>query len=260
MPAQLSRLAAEASRELGRGATTEVVAGTWLVVGAPDYRAATPSGVALMRDAFAAYFNGRFRRGPSRAIAVYLFGTAGAYERYCRQRWSEPCISKYGFYHPSEHRLVMNAGLGLGTLTHELVHPILEADFPGAPTWINEGIASLFEAPVLPRPGEIHGRKNWRHPRLVAALANPGERASARLERLFGMPDGTFRGPGEDLHYSMARYLCQWLDGNGWLWPFYQRWRDGFAADPTGERTFAAVVGATPRETHARWERWVRGL
>ena len=39
------------------------------------------------------------------------------------------------------------------------------------PAWINEGIASLFEHFYFSAPGEIHGAKNWRHPRLIQAAA-----------------------------------------------------------------------------------------
>ena len=45
------------------------------------------------------------------------------------------------------------AGLGLGTLTHELVHPLIEADFPSAPTWLNEGIATWYQDLLARRAG-----------------------------------------------------------------------------------------------------------
>jgi hypothetical protein len=140
------------------------------------------------------------------------------------------------------------------------VHPLVETDFPRAPTWLNEGIASVFEAPSIPRPGEIHGVKNWRHPRLARALRSKDERAAARLDALFGMPDETFRDDDEDLHYAMARYACQWLDDRGLLWRFYQRWRDHVADDPTGAASFEAVVGSTPAGADAAWRRWVLAL
>jgi hypothetical protein len=169
-------------------------------------------------------------------------------------------MSPYGFYRPDVRTIVMNAGPGIGTLTHEMVHPLVEADFPGAPTWIDEGIASLFEAPVLSRDGEIHGAKNWRLPRLRTALGSPREREATRLDALFGMSDATFRDDDETLHYAMARYACQWLDEHEQLWGFYRAWRDDAADDPTGERAFASVVGETPREANARWQAWVRRL
>ncbi len=114
--------------------------------------------------------------------------------------------------------------------------------------------------PVFPRPGEIHGAVNWRLPRLRAALASKTERASVTLDALFAMTTATFRGPDEDLHTAMARYFCQWLDGRGALWPFYQAWRDGVASDPTGEKAFARVTGTTPAEATGAWIAWVLGL
>ena len=58
----------------------------------------------------------------------------------------------------------------------------------------------------------------------------------------------------------MARYACQWLDQKKALWPFYQRWRDNQAADPTGEKAFAEVVGHTPAEATTEWVKWVKAL
>jgi hypothetical protein len=250
-----------AQKELGDRVPSAVVEDVFLVVGAPGWDgAAFQQSVSLVKNALAAYMHGRFQTRPGRAISVYLFPSAAPYEAYCKTRWSERCLSKYGFYRPDERKMVMNAGLGLGTLTHELVHPIVEADFPTAPAWINEGIASLFEAPVIPRAGEIHGVKNWRHPRLIGAWASPREKDAARLDALFAMNDDTFRDDAEDLHYAMARYACQWLDDAGKLWAFYQAWRDDVADDPTGEKAFERVVGKPPREMHDAWAKWVKAL
>jgi hypothetical protein len=214
----------------------------------------------LVHRALGALYNGRFTTHPARPVAVYLFPSKAPYERFCQTRFHEECMSPYGFYRPDVRTIVMNAGPGIGTLTHELVHPLVEADFEGAPTWIDEGIASLFEAPVLPRPGEIHGAKNWRLPRLVAALSSSRERGTTRLDSLFAMNDSTFRDDDEGLHYAMARYACQWLDQQGKLWAFYRAWRDGRQSDPTGERAFAAVVGQTPTEANDAWQTWVKRL
>jgi hypothetical protein len=213
----------------------------------------------LVRRALAALYNGRFTTRPE-PVAVYLFASRAPYEAFCRSHLHEGCMSPYGFYRPDVRVIVMNAGPGIGTLTHEMVHPLVEADFPRAPTWIDEGIASLFEAPVLAKPGEIHGAKNWRLPRLRAALASPKERDAARLDALFGMSDGQFRDADEPLHYAMARYVCQWLDEQGKLWAFYRAWRDGAQDDPTGENAFARTVGRTPGAANEAWWSWVRRL
>jgi hypothetical protein len=74
------------------------------------------------------------------------------------------------------------------------------------------------------------------------------------------MNDATFRGPLEKLHYATARYVCQWLDQRGMLWPFYRAWRDGFGADPTGEKAFERVVGMSPAKANAAWTAWAKAI
>ncbi|MCA9587785.1 MAG: hypothetical protein KC657_20825 [Myxococcales bacterium] len=246
-----------AKAELGAHISTAIVGDVFVLVGPPGFQGASfARSASLVRSSTEAYLNGRFDARPAQAITVYLFGDDARYQAFCKKKYSGPCISKYGFYQPSTRDMVMNAGLGLGTLTHELVHPFVETDFPDAPTWINEGIASVFEAPVLPRKGEIHGAKNWRLPRLLQAMRS-AEKPKARLDRLFGMSDTTFRGDDEDLHYALARYVCQWLDERGKLWPFYRKWRDTVRDDPTGERAFAEVAEMTPTAAHALFAKWV---
>jgi len=83
--------------------------------------------------------------------------------------------------------------------------------------------------------------------------------ATVRFESLFGMEDATFRNASEDLHYATARYVCQWLDERGWLFPFYQRWRDA-TDDPSGEKSFESVTGMTPAKAHDVWISWVRNF
>lgn len=245
--------------ELGPGTRPRVVAGQFVLAGPPGSGTAEASAPFVER-VLEALFNNRFRARPAHTIAVYLFPDAASYDRYCRAAFQAPCISVYGFFSPSQRSLVMNVGLGIGTLSHELVHPILDADFPQAPTWINEGIASLYEAPVLPRRGEIHGRKNWRYPRLQSALRSSRDAPAASLASLFSLSDEAFRGKGEDLHYAMARYACQWLDQRDQLWAFYHLWRDRHQDDPSGEKSFAAVLGRSPGEANADWVRWVLSL
>jgi hypothetical protein len=246
----------KAKDELGPKVRSAIVSDIFVVIGPPGWQGPQfDESVALMRSSMAGYMNNRFTKKPAEAISVYLFPTAQPYEGFCKTKYSAPCIAHFGFYQPADRYMVMNIGLGLGTLTHEIVHPLVEADFPHAPTWINEGIASVFEQPILGKPGEIHGGKNWRLPRLRQALTTR-EKDKARLDVLFGMPDETFRGEVEDLHYAQARYVCQWLDEKGKLWPFYQKWRDNFATDPTGEKSFEEVVGMKPAEANAAWAKW----
>ena len=259
--ADRERRARVAKEELGPRTVSTVVSDIFVVIGPPGWQgAAFEQSVGLMRSSMAGYMNNRFGKKPSQAISVYLFPEGTTYESFCKKKYAAPCIAHYGFYQPGDRYMVMNIGLGLGTLTHEIVHPLVESDFPDAPTWLNEGIASVFEAPVIPKPGEIHGVKNWRHPRLKRALQSATERDNARLDVLFTMRDERFRSENEDLHYALARYVCQWLDERGKLWTFYQRWRDTAATDPTGAKAFQEVVGMTPTEANLPWSKWTLAL
>ena len=259
LDADLDARRVEATADLGRRTDLELVEGTFLIA-APGGRAGLGAAIDVSERALGAYFNGRFTRHPERAISVYLFPNAAPYEAYCKRRWSAACDSPYGFYLHDERRIVMNVGLGIGTLTHELVHPLVAVDFPNAPDWINEGIASLFEQFYFTGKGEIHGGKNWRYPRLARALRSNDERDSASLPALFALSDREFRGDREALNYAAARYFCQWLDQRGKLWPFYRLWRDHFSSDPTGEQSLLEILGKTPSDANAEWSAWVRRL
>lgn len=251
---------AEARRLLGKRTQFHVVNDVFLLAGGPSMsRHFFRRSVSLTRRATDAYLNNRFGKKPARAVSVYLFGNKRAYNRFCRTHHNG-CGTPYGVYYYKHRRIVMNASPGLGTLTHELVHPIVETDFPDAPSWLNEGIASLFEYPHIPRKGEIHGLTNWRLPILRRALRSKQGRKLASLTHLFAVSDGKFRGRDEGLYYSMSRYLCQWLDSKNLLWKFYQRWRDTYPRDRTGTRAFERVVGMSPARANRDWVRWVKRL
>ena len=101
--------------------------------------------------------------------------------------------------------------------------------------------------------------KNWRLPRLARALSAKSH-VDALPAALFGTTYESFRDEHEDLHYAMARYLCQWLDARNQLWPFYRAFRDHRAEDPTGRATFAKVVGKSPEEIGETWRSWALNL
>jgi hypothetical protein len=44
------------------------------------------------------------------------------------------------------------------SILHELVHPLVQTDFPRAPSWFEEGIAALFEKPSSTRPASSTAR------------------------------------------------------------------------------------------------------
>jgi hypothetical protein len=261
-----------AASALGVASVAHVDIDAFVLVDA-DHGARFPRAVDLARQAVAAFYEGRFDKHPDRAVTVYVFSGQDAFQRFCRRRVQGPCPTTFGEYDRVTRTILMHATPGAETLTHEMVHPLVQVDFPRAPAWLDEGIAALYENPVFRAPGAITGIRNWRYDGLARALDAPDIRDRPTLDALFGMDSASFltldpehprAGPTDlarlDLHYATARYLAQWLDEQGKLWPFYRAWRGAIARDRTGETTFAAVVGGTPAERTPAWAAWVRAL
>ena len=140
LDADRARIESLARGELGEGTSVQTAQGVFVLVAAPGWNArALAASTDLTTRAIDAYFNGRFDKKPERAITVYLFPEAqelsGLLPRAPRRR------VRIAVRHvsPDVRRMVMNAGLGLGTLTHELVHPLVETDFPHAPDVAQRG-------------------------------------------------------------------------------------------------------------------------
>ena len=109
----------------------------------------------------------------------------------------------------------MNAS-GLGTLSHELVHPYMEANFPDVPSWFNEGLASLYEQPSE-RKGHIVGLPNWRLPNLPR---DSREEIPALQALLSTTRDGFYEASYDS--YAYARYLVYYSQEQGKLHEFYK--------------------------------------
>ena len=198
-----------------------------------------------------------FTRDPDRVLEIWLFGSKASYRRNAKAIFDETPDTPYGYYSPSDGALVMNIATGGGTLIHEIVHPFIEANVPGAPAWLNEGMGSLYEA-ASERDGHIIGVLNWRLPGLQQAL-----RASRvpTFRELTAMSEQRFYGDGSGVHYAQARYLLYYLQERGLLHRFYREFLARRKEDKTGYAALAAVLGADQMTGfEKRWARWVRGL
>ncbi|HZE96555.1 MAG TPA: hypothetical protein VE981_05990 [Planctomycetota bacterium] len=198
-----------------------------------------------------------FTRKPEKPIRVYLFRDKTSYDSYCRATYDKPPATPYGFYMSRERKMVMNISTGTGTLAHELVHPLLAEDFPGVPSWFNEGFASLFEQSGE-RGGKMVGFVNWRLPKLRQLL---------KINRAIALPDllktTTEQFYGEDdrgVHYATARYLCLFLQERRELIRFYAEFRATAKEDPTGADALQTVTGKSPDELEPLWRDWVLAL
>jgi len=197
-----------------------------------------------------------FTKRPDYPIVVYLFKDDKTYRAWAKTLFNDTKVSHFGYYRPWDQTLVMNIGTGTGTLVHELTHALMKPDFPGVPTWFDEGLASLHEQCQIGRE-TIVGLENWRLPGLQKAIE---AKRLVPLEKLVATTRAEFRGANEGLHYAEARYLVLYLQRQGLLRKFYREFRDNHKDDPTGEKTLVRVTGKPIADLEKEWVPWVMKL
>jgi hypothetical protein len=196
-----------------------------------------------------------FEKGPRRGVRLVLFMSDPVYRAGAKALSGDPPDTPFGYYSPELRAVVMNLSTGGGTLVHEMVHTFVEVDFPDCPTWLNEGLGSLYEQCRF-APGRLVGLTNWRLPALQDVLR---EGRTGLVPRVVATSTEGFYGEGSGLHYAVARYLCYDLQQRGILERFYKELRRDHAADPTGKRTLERLLGMTLGEYEPLWrERTLR--
>ncbi|HYG74123.1 MAG TPA: DUF1570 domain-containing protein [Planctomycetota bacterium] len=161
-------------------------------------------------------------------VKVLLFKDKLSYETWNKKLYNSKPTTPYGYYSRQRKALVMNIATGGGTLLHEMVHAMAEADFGEIPAWLNEGLGSLFEASGRGRGGKVIGVTNWRLTGLQNDLRN---NTPVRFSKLLKMSDDEFYGEHSGSNYAASRYLMQWLQEQDKLELFYTRIRDRKDAD-----------------------------
>ena len=198
-----------------------------------------------------------FLKDPNQIVDIWLFKDKASYEKNVEGLVGFAPTTKFGFYSSRHGVLVMNISTGGGTLVHEIVHPFMESNFVACPSWFNEGLASLYEQ-CRDREGHIWGSTNWRLRGLQGAIQSDRlpsfkELCSTSREQFYYEDPGT--------HYSQARYLCYYLQEQGLLRAYYEKFRANAKNDPTGYETLREILGQPDmNEFQKEWEAYVMKL
>jgi hypothetical protein len=201
-----------------------------------------------------------FLKRPERPVLIVMFTTEAAYREAAEQLFFDRNVSRFGYYKPGRQAILVNLAEGDGALFHELTHVLMDTDFPNAPQWLQEGLATLHEAVEFrgPEPGTGAGALKSPAPTETAVALPQGpcltpvlnwRGAILRLARDENcLPSvqqfttaASFRGPSEALDYAYARYFCLFLHQRGVLSRYYAALRGRAEADPTGGRTLLEV-------------------
>jgi hypothetical protein len=250
---QLDKRAGELEKKLKGQGYTVLVEAPFVVIGdspAADVKRVTTgflrSKVALLEKEF-------FTKRPDKVLEVWLFKNKTTFLKGAKKFFNDEPGTPYGYYSPDANALIMNAS-GLGTLSHELVHPYMEANFPDVPSWFNEGLASLYEQPSE-RKGRIVGLPNWRLPNLKKEIK---AKTLPKLATLIGTTRDQFYEADYDA-YAYARYLVYYLQEQGKLQEFYKT----FLADKkdlTGATALVSVLGEDLETFEPKWRKWVLAI
>jgi len=245
---------ADLEKKLAGAGFTVLIEGPFVVVGDEGNKMEEKRASGFMRWAITLLEKDYFGKRPDKLIEVWLFRNEKSFRAGAKKYFGDEPDTPYGYYSPDRDALVMNIGPGAGTLSHELVHPYLEANFPNVPSWFNEGLASLYERPVE-KKGHIVGLPNWRLPNLKREIK---AKTLPSLDKLLKTTrDGFYEAPYDS--YAYARYLLLYLQEQGKLHEFYEK----FVADtkdPSGQAALEAVLGQDIATFEPLWRKWVLAL
>jgi len=198
-----------------------------------------------------------FKKDPENIIDVWLFKDKASYEKHTWEIFSDKPDTPYGYSSSEHNALIMNIGTGGGTLVHEIVHPFMDTNFPDCPSWLNEGMGSLYEQ-SQGKGDEIIGLTNWRLAGLQEAIKK-GEVPS--FKELTSTTTDEFYNKDRGTNYAQARYLCYYLQEKGLLTKFYHAFHAAQKEDPTGYQTLQSVLGKKDMDAFKKeWETYVLKL
>lgn len=198
-----------------------------------------------------------FPKDPNKILDIWLFKDKASYDANTLRLFGSKPSTPFGYYSSTDGALVMNIATGGGTLVHEIVHPFMESNFPACPSWLNEGLGSLYEQSST-RGGKIVGLTNWRLAGLQRAIERDavpsfGELCSTTTHQFYQADPGT--------NYSQARYLCYYLQERGLLRKYYHDFVANHKEDPTGYQTLKKTLRVDDMDVFKKeWEAYVMKL
>ncbi len=249
---QLDTRASELRKELEGKGFTVVVEAPFVIVGDESPKK-VQSRVNFVDWVVKLIEKDYFDKQPDKILVIWLFRNITTYKAGAKKFFDDEPTTPYGYYSSDDNALVMNIGPGAGTLSHELVHPYIEANFPDAPSWFNEGLASLYEQP-REREGHMWGTTNWRLPGLTSMIT--ARKLPSLRDLLTTSRDGFYDASYDS--YAYARFLCQYLQDHGKLREFYR----AFVADKdhTGVASLEKILGQSLEEFQPLFNKWALSL
>jgi len=180
-------------------------------------------------ERIAPFFNAirkaHFSDDPIRPIVIVLGRKTYKMANMLKRVYPElnfPALPFFGFYSHQDRLIMAAVGAGYGTLLHELVHAFIAAQFPSAPLWYEESLATIYERTEW-RGNTLRPLPNWRmdfineNTGIDTAFAGVGsgtkigraELAWLRMLLLFAFEHGSIQAVDAKVRQAPQAYLPQ---------------------------------------------------
>ena len=163
-----------------------------------------------------------------------------------------------GYYMRDKNALVLDITTGIGTIVHEMVHAFMDNNFPDAPAWFDEGLASLYEGLISDNQG-VKGDLNWRLPLLKQTIRADKLNSFKRLTDMNATE--FYNNQTVSINYAQARYIFYYLQEKGLLTKFYQTALANFKKDPTCYESLKHILDKKDMKKFTKeWEKYILEL
>jgi len=199
-------------------------------------------------------------------MVLELFASNRQLAQFHQRRFGEEFHNLGGFYEPRSRVVALpveKLESALRTTLHEGTHLVFDLASSGGlgsyPIWLNEGIATFFEASRVDPSGEV--RLGGRDPVAFARVAAAIDRGEISLDRLLASGPAEFRGPQNGLLYAAAHTFVAFLllGEEGRYAPRFARYfrelRGGVRSSP---RLIYFHLDETESDLEEGWRRFIR--
>jgi hypothetical protein len=82
-------------------------------------------------------------------IHAYVLRDRTSFKEFLRTKAGVKDPPDFGIYWPEQRCFVTYEGSGFGTFAHEIMHPLVRANLPYAPSWADEGLPSAVSSKLV---------------------------------------------------------------------------------------------------------------
>ena len=200
-----------------------------------------------------------FKNNPENIIDIWILKNRAEYIKFNHALLNSTSRDDVaGYYMKDKNALVLDITTGIGTIVHEMVHAFMDNNFPDAPAWFDEGLASLYEGLISDNQG-IKGDLNWRLPLLKQTIRADKLNSFKRLTDMNATE--FYNNQTVSINYAQARYIFYYLQEKGLLTKFYQTALANIKKDPTCYESLKHILDKKDMKKFTKeWEKYILEL